>query len=152
VRESEWRAALVKLRDSLLYCPHCGAENFYDAQLLKEQGQLNECWSCQSVLQVPPRILLQHHNLAMIVMLNHDTELFAHHIDPQKYYDFANPVAKVNQHPQNPAIWGLKNLSAESWSVTLDDGTMKTIATGQSVTLSMGISINFGQVHGQIRV
>jgi DNA-binding helix-hairpin-helix protein with protein kinase domain len=152
VRESEWRAALVKLRDSLLYCGHCGAENFYDAQLLKDQGQLNECWSCESALQVPPRILLQHQHFAMIVMLNHNTELFAHHIDPQRYYDFSTPIAKVNQHPQNPAIWGLKNLSAETWTLTLEDGTMKPIAAGQSVTLSTGISINFGEVYGQIRI
>jgi hypothetical protein len=152
VRESEWRAALVKLRDSLLYCGHCGAENFYDAQLLKDQGALNECWSCQCTLQIPPRILLQHNNIAMIVMLNHDTELFPHHTDPNKYYDFSNVVAKVNQHPQNPNIWGLKNLSPDTWSVTLDDGTMKAIASGQSITLSAGISINFGQAHGQIRV
>jgi eukaryotic-like serine/threonine-protein kinase len=152
VRESEWRAALVKLRDSLLYCGQCGAENFYDAQLLKEQGHLNGCWSCQNVLQVPPRIMLHHNNLAMIVMLNHDTELFAHHTNPHQYYDFSNLVAKVNQHPQNPSVWGLKNVSGESWTVTTDDGSIKSIATGQSVTLSTGISINFGQTHGQIRV
>jgi DNA-binding helix-hairpin-helix protein with protein kinase domain len=152
VRESEWRAALVKLRDSLLYCGHCGAENFYDAQLLKAQGKLNHCWACQADLHVPPRILLQHNNVAMIVMLNHNTELFPHHIDPHKYYDFSSPIAAVNQHPQNPQIWGLRNLSQDSWSVTLDDGSMKVIAPGQSVTLSAGININFGQVIGQIRV
>jgi eukaryotic-like serine/threonine-protein kinase len=89
VRESEWKAALVKLRDALLYCPQCGAENFYDAQLLKDTGKLNDCWACQQTLQVPPRILLQHHNMAMLVMLNHDTELFPHHTDPHRYYDFS---------------------------------------------------------------
>jgi predicted ribosome-associated RNA-binding protein Tma20 len=96
--------------------------------------------------------MLHHNNLAMIVMLNHDTELFAHHTNPHQYYDFSNLVAKVNQHPQNPSVWGLKNVSGESWTVTTDDGSIKSIATGQSVTLSTGISINFGQTHGQIRI
>ncbi|NEP60124.1 MAG: serine/threonine protein kinase, partial [Symploca sp. SIO2G7] len=35
VRENEWRSAMIKLRDSIIYCPHCGgAENFYDVHLL----------------------------------------------------------------------------------------------------------------------
>lgn len=152
VRESEWRVALAKMRDSLLYCSQCGAENFYDAQLLKTQGHLHGCWACQQPLSMPPRISIQHPNLAMIVMLNHDTQLFAHHLDPQHYYDFSTAVAKVNQHPQNPNIWGLKNLSTAAWSVTAEDGNLKTIATGQSITLSAGLSINFGQTYGQIRV
>jgi DNA-binding helix-hairpin-helix protein with protein kinase domain len=31
VRESNWRAAMVRLRDSIIYCAHCNAENFHDA-------------------------------------------------------------------------------------------------------------------------
>jgi hypothetical protein len=31
VTENEWRDALVRLRDAILYCPDCKAENFYDA-------------------------------------------------------------------------------------------------------------------------
>jgi DNA-binding helix-hairpin-helix protein with protein kinase domain len=152
VRESEWRSTLVKLRDGLLYCPHCGAENFYDAPLLKAQGQLNPCWACQNTVSIPPRILLQHGNLASIVMLNHDTQLFPHHIDPHRYYDFSQAVAKVTQHPQNPSVWGLKNLSTQAWDLINSDGETKTIAPGQSVTLSTGINLSFGQVNGQIRV
>ncbi len=152
VRESEWRGALAKLRDSLLYCQHCGSENFYDAQLLKEQAMLHNCWNCHTPLQLPPRILIQHHNLPMIVMLNHNTELFAHHLDPHRYYDFSTVLAKVNQHPQHPSIWGLKNLSTQTWSVTQEDDTVKTIAPQQSISLSAGLSLDFGQVHAQIRV
>jgi hypothetical protein len=47
---------------------------------------------------------------------------------------------------------GLKKSLRENWSVTMGDGTMKAIAPGQSVTLSTGITINFGQAIGQIRI
>ena len=30
VRESNWRAVMVRLRDSIVYCTHCNAENFHD--------------------------------------------------------------------------------------------------------------------------
>ena len=38
VRESEWRAALMQLRDAILYCGQCGAENFYDGEALRASG------------------------------------------------------------------------------------------------------------------
>jgi hypothetical protein len=34
VRESEWRSAMARLRDAIVYCGHCGAEQFYDAERL----------------------------------------------------------------------------------------------------------------------
>ena len=41
-------------------------------------------------------------------MLNYDTQLFPHHLDPQRPYDFSQPIASVNQHPQHPNIlWSL---------------------------------------------
>jgi eukaryotic-like serine/threonine-protein kinase len=30
VRETEWRQAMAALRDAIMPCPHCGAENFHD--------------------------------------------------------------------------------------------------------------------------
>ena len=48
VRESEWRAAMVRLRDSIVYCRVCGTENFYDSDTLKATGNgLPLCWSCK---------------------------------------------------------------------------------------------------------
>ena len=147
VRENEWRSAMIKLRDSIIYCPHCGAENFYDVHLLKEQRKLNPCWSCQKELQVPPRIRIGKN----VVMLNHDTKLFSHHVDDQKKYDFSTPIAEVTRHPTKPNLWGLKNLSEEKWVVTTADNSVKEVEQGRSVTLAVGTKINFGKDQGEIR-
>jgi hypothetical protein len=32
VRESNWRTVMVRLRDSIIYCTHCNAENFTTLQ------------------------------------------------------------------------------------------------------------------------
>ena len=148
VRESEWRAEMIRLRDSVIYCGNCGAENFYDAGLLKTSGRLNPCWSCQKQIRTPPRIRIERN----IIMLNHDTRLFPHHIDPQKTYDFSKPVAEVSQHPKNPKIWGLRNLSGEKWVVTAKDNSIKDVESGQSVTMAKGTAINFGRTTGEIRL
>lgn len=149
VRESEWRAAMIRLMDSIIYCPYCGAENFYDAETLKASGGTPApCWSCNQEGTLPPRIRIGKH----IVMLNHDTQLFPHHVDVQRLYDFSYPVAEVTRHPSNPDIWGLKNLSQEKWTSTKADGTTNDIEPGRSVSLAVGTKISFGNTEGEIRV
>ncbi|MGH2350064.1 MAG: protein kinase domain-containing protein [Chloroflexota bacterium] len=148
VRESEWRAAMVRLRDSLVYCPHCTVENFYDAAALRESGgRPGVCWSCGADLHLPPRIRIGKH----VVLLNHDAQLFPHHVDDQRLYDFSRPAAAMAQHPTDPRIWGLKNLSDDKWVVIGGDGA-KDVAPGRSVTLALGTRIHFGKVEGEIRV
>jgi DNA-binding helix-hairpin-helix protein with protein kinase domain len=149
IRESEWRAAMVRLRDSILYCPHCSMENFYDAEALKAPGgKPGSCWSCAKDIQLPPRLRIGKD----VVMLNYNTELFPHHIDAEKMYDFSQPVAAVTGHPTTPGVWGIKNLSAEKWVSTTADGRMKDVETGRSVTLAAGTRIHFGKKEAEIRM
>jgi hypothetical protein len=84
-----------------------------------------------------------------VVLLNHDTQLFPHHLG--HLYDFTAPIAEVARHPQKPDVWGLKNLSSEKWVVTRPDGTMSEVLPGRSVTIALGVKINFGPAEGEIR-
>ena len=149
VRESEWRGAMVRLRDTIFYCPHCSLENFYDADALKARGgRPGLCWSCATELRLPPRIRIGE----SVVMLNYDTQLFPHHIDDQKMYDFSQPVAAVTANPANPHVWGLKNVSKNKWVINIANGTVKDVEPGRSVTLAVGTNIQFGKTEGEIRV
>lgn len=85
-------------------------------------------------------------------MLNHDAVIYPHHVDDSRLYDFSKQVAAMVQHPQNPGIWGIKNLSAEKWVVTTAEGTVNDVEPGRSVNLAVGTRINFGRVEGEIRV
>ena len=147
VRESEWRAAMVRLRDSIVYCANCGMENFYDADALKQMGRAGSCWSCERDLQLPPRIRINKN----VIMLNYDTRLFPHHIDDQRLYDFSQPIAEVVRHPTNPAIWGLKNLSQDKWFTTTAEAIVKDIEPGRSLAITIGTKVNFGKAEGEIR-
>jgi serine/threonine protein kinase len=148
VRESEWRLNMVKLCDSIIYCHNCGAENFYDEHILKTNGKLNPCWQCHKNIVLPPRIRIEKN----IIMLNHDTKLYPHHIDNSKMYDFSQPVAELSRHPQNPNLWGIKNLSDEKWVSTTKDGSIRDVEPGKSVLLQIGTKINFGNKEGEIRL
>ena len=147
VRESQWKAAMVQLRDSILYCSSCGVENFYDTEPLQKNGKLNPCWSCKREILLPFRIRIGKNT----IMLNHNTRLYPHHIDEQRMYDFSQPVAELIRHPKNPNVRGLKNLTDEKWTMTKMDSTVQDVLPGKSVPLISGLKIQFGSTQGEIR-
>lgn len=148
VRESEFKKALVRLRDSIIYCQSCTAENFYDAESMKVSGgQLPACWACSHPINLPPRIRVGK----TVIMLNNDTQLYPHHVGGDDY-DFSQPVAAVSRNPRDPSIWGLKNLTSERWSITTPDGAVKDVEPGRSLTLAVGTKINFGTAEAEIRL
>jgi DNA-binding helix-hairpin-helix protein with protein kinase domain len=150
VTEGEWRRVLALLRDSIYYCA-CGTENFYDLKRVRDSvgGAADSCWSCGKPLRLPYRVRIGDG----IVMLNHDTKLYAHHLENSisKNYDFTKVVGEVARHPTDAAVWGLKNCTGDRWAATLPDGSVKDIEPGRSVRLGNQIKVNFGKAEGEIR-
>jgi len=146
VRETEWRAGMIQLRDLILYCGSCGAQNFYDPEIVKTSAKSVSCWACHKDILLPSRIQIGR----SLVMLNHDTKHYPHHVDTDRLYDLSTPLAAIAQHPKNPGIWGLKNISKEKWTVTTMDGRNETLEPGRSTTLKAGTKINFGKKIGEI--
>jgi serine/threonine protein kinase len=149
VRESEWRTAMFRLIDWIVYCPSCGAQCFYDSARRAGQAQGGSCWSCRAPLVLPPRLRLGKSHL---VMLNHDTKLYERHLDSLASSESGEAVAEVSRHPSDPRRWGLKNLSNSSWTATLADGSSRTVELGRSVGLTPGVRIDFGKLAGEIEV
>jgi eukaryotic-like serine/threonine-protein kinase len=150
VQEGQWRDAMLRLRDSIYYCRACSAANFYDEDALKTMGKPAPCWSCEQPMKLPPRMRLK--NKRHMLMLDYNTKLYPHHIDENRAFDFSKPVAEVVQHPSNPAIWGLKNLTQYAWTSTVNNGELKNIDPGKSVTITNNTKINFGKEDAEIRV
>jgi DNA-binding helix-hairpin-helix protein with protein kinase domain len=149
VVETVWRAVMARGRDSIVYCSNCTNENFYDAEQVKASGGRQPgCWSCGHEFRLPPRIRIEKH----VIMLNHDSKLYPHHVSGAPTYDFSGPVAEVSRHPTNPNLWGLKNKSNTKWVCTLPDGTIRDVDPERSVPMGPGTKINFGKVEGEIRV
>ncbi|GAB2618164.1 hypothetical protein Aab01nite_31820 [Paractinoplanes abujensis] len=148
VREGQWRRAMNQLRDTIIYCAACGKQNFYDLHRVRATGgDAGTCWNCGGKLQVPPRIRVGRN----LVMLNHDAELFPHHLDDSGGYHFTDPFAKVVEHPSRPGVWGLRNLSRSHWTTFRDDGQTQQVNPGQSVSLNDGAKVQFGDVEAEIR-
>ena len=141
VRESEWKQALMQLQDSIVQCS-CKAGNF--ASLA--QGQ-QHCWKCKQPL---PAFMRLQFSARKFVVLGANTKLYPHHLDPNRTYDMSEEWANVAQHPQNPNIWGLKNLSPNVWKATPAHGEMKAVENGRSVVLALQTQVEFGLVQAVI--
>lgn len=130
VRESVWRAALARLRDSVQRCPACAKESFWRPE---HPGQ--HCWSCDRPLPPPPR--LEVDGRALVV--NPGTTLHRHHLVLD--YDYTTVLGRVVPHPTKADRWGLRNESSLAWEVTAPDGRTQTADPGRSVGLLVGTTI-----------
>jgi DNA-binding helix-hairpin-helix protein with protein kinase domain len=144
VRESEWRKVFARARDSILYCASCQAENFYDAEALRSAGG-QSCWNCGKALTLPPRIRIGND----VVLLNHDTRLYTHHVGHHGAPE--EVIAEVVRNPQNPSLFGLKNVTTEAWTITKPDGAIVDVPPGRAAPILQGNKINFGPATGEIR-
>ncbi|MDF2593684.1 MAG: serine/threonine protein kinase [Clostridia bacterium] len=141
--ENQWKRAFIQLRDSIIICPHCGCETFYQDSLTIGAG--NICWNCSKNIEAPPLLQIGHH----FMILNKQTVLFEHHLFND--FNLEDKVAEVSQHPLDPKKWGLKNVSQENWLFTKPDGNSVVVEPGKNVPLICGTKINFGNVEGEIR-
>lgn len=138
---TEWRQVLARLRDSVYYCP-CGAENFFDASL----ASARDCWSCRRKTTPPMRLSLA----GGVLMLNHDSRIFPHHLAPGQELNYDGPVGQVVEHPHLPGTWGLRNLSATNWVITVPGDQPKDVPPGRSLVLAPKTRIQFGAVSAEI--
>lgn len=143
VRESEWRKAFASTINSIWLC-ECSAESFYDPAIVASSGG-KLCWSCKKQLVLPPRIKIGDD----IVLLNRTTQLFGYHVGQSRD---DNPIAEVVQNPQVQNLFGLRNLTAEAWTLTKPDGSVTDVPPGRAASILNGNRINFGLQTGEVRV
>jgi hypothetical protein len=85
------------------------------------------------------------------IVLNQDTLLYPHHLDPHRRNDYSELWAEMVPHPKRPDIWGLKNVSGHIWTSVPPSGSGNVeVASGRSVSLIPGLRIRFGPSEGTI--
>lgn len=177
VRETEWQIALSDLRDSIFYCYKCGAENFLqcrerddrniikapvivdqtdtskpiltDKKIQAKENSSVVCWNskCRNSNTAVMFLLIEERS---IITLNHDTKLYTHHVDPLNRYDFEKPVAEITKHPKDKSIWGLKNLSQETWEIYKPNSRSVRVYPQQNLLLCADTVIDFGSSRGKL--
>jgi hypothetical protein len=50
----------------------------------------------------------------------------------------------------NPALWGIKNLSGDSWFMTPENGEGKIIENGSIIPIASNLDLQFNEASGKI--
>lgn len=146
VTEGEWRNLFVEMEDCIVPCPHDSAENFWH-----EGAAELSCWYCHKQLAVPPRLLVKSSTGQKPIILNRDTFIRTKHIDSFASDSHADePAAELAQNPNNPSVWGLRNLTSTTWRTYLAGENMKEVPPQRAIPLSSGLRIEFGRATGEI--
>ena len=142
ITERQWLDAFANLITGIVECPNCGAEVFYDYKKV-ETGVAHICWSCQGTVKMPASLLLKKHR----ILLTGNAKVYSHHI--YNDYDMNSIVGAVVQNPNNPSLWGLKNMSSDSWTYIKADGAQVPLPVGRSAAIVKGAKVDFGNIVGE---
>lgn len=144
VTEKKWMEVFANLMSGIVPCAKCGAEVFYD-ESKSTQGVPHTCWNCSSNVGIPASLIVGKNR----ILLLKGTKLYSHHICAD--FDMKTIVGEVVQNPNNPNLWGIRNLSNENWTYIKPDGIQIPVAIGKSAAIAKDIKINFGQLTGEFK-
>lgn len=152
VTETAWRTDLLKLHDVVVECPHCGSELFWDGQQPSDSNRsMGPCTACGKPVPCPALLRLTRGSSRQVVAVTQKTRLYSPHIDDSATFDLHAARADVVVHPREPGRLGLRNLSGRPWISMRAGGSAMNVAPNQVVELANGLTIQFGQVRGEVR-
>lgn len=146
VTEAEWQAAFLDLKDKIIRCPECGAENFWD----DNQSELT-CWNCWARVPIPPKLIIHHRSVKRVLLLIHKAQIRNRHLEPYNLEEKANEaVGQILQHPTRIDIWGLRNTSDKTWTAHFKRGTPKEHPPNTTLALSLGDKLMMNGVEVEV--
>jgi DNA-binding helix-hairpin-helix protein with protein kinase domain len=144
VTEGEWQSLFLQLKDGTIACSNCNAKNLWG----DKQTTLN-CWHCQTAITIPPKLIFYYTNGQYPLLLAQTAKLFQRHIKPSTETP-NNLIGEVVQNPNNPDMWGIRNLTQTEWTATFSDGKTKTIEPQRAVPLSLELKLNIEGTEAKI--
>ncbi len=133
VTEGEWQELFMQLKNGSIACKKCQAENLWD------KAPLN-CWHCNTEIPIVPKLVLTDETSQQIVLLTNQKQIFTE----------SQLIGQVVQNPNNPKIWGIRNLTTMEWTALFADGTQKIIEPQRAAPLKLGLKLKIGEVEAEI--
>jgi serine/threonine protein kinase len=137
ITEGEWQNLFSRLRDSLIVCTGCRAENFSE-----NPGDAIVCWHCGARLAAPPSLVIRRPGGDTRLVLSLGTLIRRRHIIPSAALEEgAIILGTVVSHPTIAGAGGVRNNSASTWHCLFPDKREIDVPPGRAVPLNPGTSI-----------
>jgi serine/threonine protein kinase len=130
--ENFWQKIFVRLRDVTVKCS-CGGETFIDPEKTD-----NKCMNCGKSLGQPLTLKTDSGRLVLFPGM----KAYICHTKSASD-DYKLITGEVIQNKNNPLIWGLRNLTQESWIATMPGGISKSILSNEVIPIYKDVSIVF---------
>lgn len=138
ITENKWLETFANMMSSIIICPKCGSESFYD--ITKEKlGATHTCWSCDNTLHVPSKIFIGKN----IALITEGAKLYSHHINSD--FDMNTLAGEIVRNPKNPLQWGIRNLTKTNWTYIRGDGVQIPVEPGKAAAIGKNVKIDFGK-------
>lgn len=141
IRLTEWQKVILALLERLVVCRICRNHAFLGPDLAA-----TTCWKCGTTLPKDPQ--LQWHDGRNIrrQVISCDSEIYQFQLDGDSslHRVLANPALKAVEHPTNPDLIGLRNLTGGVIKVRSPDARMVEIENGRNFSVLPGVSIFVG--------
>jgi eukaryotic-like serine/threonine-protein kinase len=124
-----------------LSCPSCKEDIFLN---LITKGDTIKC-HCGHSYSYPLRLVLGKYNVPLFP----GVELYACHTRGGND-DYSAVTGEVIMNKNNPSLWGIKNLSDDSWYMTPENGEGKNIDKGSVIPITSNLNIQFKEINGKI--
>lgn len=133
--EKEWIHILMRLKTSIVDCPHCKTRIFI------ESDKNCTCSECKKPITVAGYLLFKKRAQREVkVPIFENISLYEYHMRDSST-DYTTKAAEILV---KPGKYGLKNLSQYSWEITSKDGSISQKKQNEVVVLSSGTIIDFG--------
>ena len=130
--ERDWKNVLYKLQDDAVTCPKCGEINFASMH----DGTI-ACTDCHKKYAVPFAVSVNGYT----VVADKNKTLSEYHT---AYGARDKAVGLFVESKKTPGVFGIKNVSDQSWQVTYPDKPALSYEVGKAVTLIPDTIIEFG--------
>lgn len=138
IMEKDWLKTFQKLRHSIVTCPKCGEETFFN---LKKDNY--KCMNCDVNIERPPVLIIRDETIPLQL----GKKLYSWEIDSDKELTIETvdeAWAQVIPNPKKPGVFGLKNISSNTWYRHTPGGKEFVCAPDGQVTIIRTNTIKFG--------
>jgi len=141
--ENAWQKILIRFRGELITC-QCGNEMFIES-LKPDQNGIFVCGQCRAPVSYPLRLDMNGYP----VYLFPRNRLYRCHTEKDSD-DYQTVTGEVVRNKNNPALWGLKNLSGGLWNAIRPDDQKESVGAGAVMQLAPELRLEGDRVIGTI--
>lgn len=136
VMDKEWQQVFLQIRSQYVECPHCNKKTF-----IEPEAPTSRCVMCRKHINRP--LILRVGNYRIPLLPNQ--RIYKCQAYSSMNVDLSMVYAEVSINNKT-ARMGLRNISRETWAVTLPNGQIRNVEDGRGLPAIPDLKIKFNNI------